>query len=526
MVDQTTHGEASTAHDTFAVDIVNDYVPPLKDPHLLAVATGETVVRRRASDFNRSRPLNLTKDIELTPIDTSTKVDSTAGNESLVQVSKQGVTVDIERASSTGIFPSTTVSQAPSTREHGSTTNLTGSRTATQRRWARMHFAVLCYNFFLAGWNDGSTGPLLPTIQRAHHIGFAIVSMLFIINSVGYVLGAVANVHLDEKLGIGKTLLLGSITQLMCYVLLATGGPFPLMCVAFFFGGFGFCLQITQGNTFVGTLENASPKLGLLHASYGLGALSAPLVATQFSSQQHWYFHYLISTGLAIINVALISSIFRLKTSAVIKAEGGLPPAEDHSDRMENRYKQILTIPSVHFMAFWTLVYVGVEVTLGGWIVTFIQEKRGGGTSAGYISSGFFGGLMMGRLTLLWLNQKIGEHRVMFLYAVLAIGLEATIWAVPSAFENAIAVSFIGLLMGPMYPILVHHSAEILPKWLYPGCIGWISGLGQTGSAVLPFLTGLLASRFGISSLQPFVVSMMSTMIVLWAFVPRVRKVD
>ena len=91
-------------------------------------------------------------------------------------------------------------------------------------------------------------------------------------------------------------------------------------------------------------------------------------------------------------------------------------------------------------MAFWTLVYVGVEVTLGGWIVTFIQEKRGGGASAGYISSGFFGGtpyqmnllllwvmlilcigLMTGRLTLLWLNQKIGEHRVMFLYAILAI---------------------------------------------------------------------------------------------------------
>lgn len=27
-----------------------------------------------------------------------------------------------------------------------------------------------------------------------------------------------------------------------------------------------------------------------------------------------------------------------------------------------------------------------------GWIVTFIEQKRGGGASAGYISSGFFGG--------------------------------------------------------------------------------------------------------------------------------------
>lgn len=61
-----------------------------------------------------------------------------------------------------------------------------------------------------------------------------------------------------------------------------------------------------------------------------------------------------------------------------------------------------------------------------GWIVTFIEQKRGGGTSAGYISSGFFGGelcserqrsaadyyrcfvgLMLGRVVLIWLNRKV-----------------------------------------------------------------------------------------------------------------------
>lgn len=73
----------------------------------------------------------------------------------------------------------------------------------------------------------------------------------------------------------------------------------------------------------------------------------------------------------------------------------------------------------------------------------------------------------------------------------------------PSLIGNAIAVSCIGLLLGPMYPILVHHASAILPRWLYAGCVGWISGIGQAGSAVLPFITGILASRFGISSLQP-----------------------
>ena len=78
-----------------------------------------------------------------------------------------------------------------------------------------------------------------------------------------------------------------------------------------------------------------------------------------------------------------------------------------------------------------------------------------------------------------------------------------TIWVVPSLLENALAVSFIGLLLGPMYPILVNHSKAILPRWLFTGCVGWIACVGQTGSAILPFVTGLLASRFGIASLQP-----------------------
>ncbi len=185
MAEVTTHGEATTAHarDSFAVDLENDYVPPLQDPNLLAVSSGETGIRRRASDFNRSRPqlsFPTTPDIELTPIQHAdpsplAKVDAIEEDreEGPVQVNKQDVTVDIERASSTGIFPSTTVSQAPSTREHGSTANLNqGTQTKVQKRWGRAYYAVLCYNFFLAGWNDGSTGPLLPTIQRSHHVRF------------------------------------------------------------------------------------------------------------------------------------------------------------------------------------------------------------------------------------------------------------------------------------------------------------------------------------------------------------------
>lgn len=76
----------------------------------------------------------------------------------------------------------------------------------------------------------------------------------------------------------------------------------------------------------------------------------------------------------------------------------------------------------------------------------------------------------MGRIALLWVNHKVGEWTVVFVYTFIAIGcavlfpfalflpliantrnrLEIVVWRVPSLIGNAVAVSFIGLLLGEL----------------------------------------------------------------------------
>jgi len=77
------------------------------------------------------------------------------------------------------------------------------------------------------------------------------------------------------------------------------------------------------------------------------------------------------------------------------------------------------------------------------------------------------------------------------------------VWLVPSLIGGAVAVSFVGLLLGPMYPIAMIHAGRILPAWLLTSAVGWISGFGQAGSAALPFMTGAISQKYGIKSLQP-----------------------
>jgi len=103
----------------------------------------------------------------------------------------------------------------------------------------------------------------------------------------------------------------------------------------------------------------------------------------------------------------------------------GEPVSEITTEITEERSKpslqKVLKLKAVQLLAFFVLIYVGIEVTIGGWIVTFIIQQRRGGPLSGYISSGFFGGLTLGRVVLLWVNKTVGEKRVLYIYTLLCI---------------------------------------------------------------------------------------------------------
>ncbi|KAJ7165532.1 major facilitator superfamily domain-containing protein [Mycena crocata] len=406
----------------------------------------------------------------------------------------------------------------------------------------RIQLGTLCWTLFLAGWNDGSVGPLVPRIQQVYHLGYTIVSLLFVLQFVGAICGALLNVGLNEKYGFGKLLLLGSSMQVVAYTLQAAALPFPVFVLGSFINGAGLAIQDAQANGYVaGIAENSETKMGFVQAAYGAGALVAPLVSTQFAQLQHWSFHYLVSLGVTGLNTAFLAVVFRARTQDECLARIGQVGGETGTSE-RSHFRQIISIKAVHLLALFLFVYVGVEVTIGGWIVSYMITVRGGGPSSGYISAGFFGGwlsvwspihlttlnlyvsrvagLTLGRLILLPVNKKIGERRVVYIYGVLAIALEFIIWFVPSLVGGAIAVSLVGLMLGPMYPIAMNHAGRVFPRWLVTGAIGWTTAIATTGAAIAPFVTGAIASKAGIKSLEPVVVALLATMVGLWALVP------
>lgn len=84
-----------------------------------------------------------------------------------------------------------------------------------------------------------------------------------------------------------------------------------------------------------------------------------------------------------------------------------------------------------------------------------------------------------------------------------SLRLEIFIWAVPVLIPSAIAISLVGLVLGPMYPIMMNQCGNFIPAHILSGAIGWICSFGMVGTAAVPLLTGILADAKGVSTLQP-----------------------
>ncbi|KAH7169875.1 major facilitator superfamily domain-containing protein [Dactylonectria macrodidyma] len=379
---------------------------------------------------------------------------------------------------------------------------------------------VIAVNFaiLLAGMNDAATGALIPYIQPGYNVGLLSVAILYLINFSGWLLAALTNVHMVSWLGMGGTLVVGGMLQLFAYALNFWKPPFPVFSASFFFSGLGVAYLDAQANTFVAHMPNSHRWLGVLHAVYGLGALLSPIAATTFGTRTpYWHLFYLMMVGLTGINLIIQFWSF---------GDGLFKPSEEGSDGGANKQlTSTLSEKSVWMMSIFFFLYVGAEVTAGGWLIEFLIAVRHSPPGvAGYIASAYWGGLMFGRILLADITHKFGNRRMVFIYILIGLGLQLVFWFVPNVTVDAIAVSLLGFVIAPFFPVGLSVLTNLLSQELHVAAIGFTATVGQAGSAAFPFLTGAVASKAGVIVLQPIMVALLVGMFVSWGLVPRVKR--
>ena len=307
------------------------------------------------------------------------------------------------------------------------------------------------------------------------------------------------------------------------------------MINSYFFVGLGTALNLALNNVFAANMANSTIIIGAAHGSYGIGGMVAPIIATILVSRGVlWSRFFLITLGIRALVLAFAAWSYRgyeaeptSKFSAGLERIASLQRSSSHN-REPSKWqllKRAMRNRTTIFGALFIFAYQGAEVSISGWIISFLITSRGGNPAqVGYVTSGFWGGITLGRFVLSHAAPRIGEVPFVYILTAGSIAFQLLVWLVPNIITEAVAVSVLGLLLGPVYPCSQTIFAQLLPSSIQMSSIGFIASAGSSGGAVVPLLVGLLSAAVGPFVLHPICVGMFAVMAGCWFALPKVVK--
>ncbi|RBR09171.1 hypothetical protein FVER53590_11358 [Fusarium verticillioides] len=368
------------------------------------------------------------------------------------------------------------------------------------------------------GMNDASPGALLPYIETYYGINYTTVSTLFLVPVAGYVVAALTNNWIHYTLGQRGVAVLGPLCRLAAYIPVALHPPFPALPCVMLFTGFGNGIQDSGYNAWIGNMHRANELLGFLHGAYGLGGTIGPLIASAMVAEGklNWYTFYYIMIGLAVVELVVGTAAFSGATGQVYRQRVHYDEAKDRATA-----RMALKKPITWIVAVFLLGYVATEVSLGGWIVTFMLRVRHAKPFlAGLTVTLFWLGLTLGRVVLGFVTERTGEKTAIMVYLVLSIGLELLYWLVPNFVASVIFVMLLGFFLGPLFPAAMVAATKLLPADYHVSAIGFAAAVGGGGAAVGPFAVGAIAQKTGVQVLQPIIVGLLGAITLVWLLLP------
>ena len=263
---------------------------------------------------------------------------------------------------------------------------------------------------------------------------------------------------------------------------------------------------------------------------------SAPLIATAMVASGGLLFSrfYVLTLSVTVFNLIFTGWSFKRYES-----ESGLdlltadqrtiyhPQTSTGTTRLGRVANMIKIFKSrtVILGALFIFAYQGAEVSISGWVISFLINTRHGNPSAvGYVTSGFWGGITLGRFLLSHPAHKIGEKLFVYGMVIGAIIFELLVWQVPNVIGDAVAVAIVGLMLGPVYPCATVIFSRAIGRKDQMSSLSVISAFGSSGGAVAPFTTGILAQAVGTFVLHPIAIGLFAAMLVCWYILPNVRK--
>jgi fucose permease len=375
-----------------------------------------------------------------------------------------------------------------------------------QKLASRLLLGIVYLSFISLGLPDAVMGVAWPAIRLDMGEPLAAVGIVTITMMASAVTSAWLTARLVAKVGTGVVVASSCMLTglaLWGFSMAPTFGWLVLLAIPLGAGGGAVDASMNQ---FVAA-HYTSRHMNWLHGFWGVGAATGPIImGLALANENGW------TAGARHIGFIQLTLAAALWASLALWRHNPHKPAnnDESSADIPVAFKPLST------QALWLaplsfLLYVAAEMGTYLWTASLLVTNRGVTLAeAGVWVSVYFGSITVGRFGAGLIANRLGNRRLI----TLGIGLAtvgSTLFALPFL-PNALNLAglvLMGLGCAPIFPSLMHETAQRFPADVARKVISWQMMASYAGGSIIPASFGLLATWLGLGAVMPVVVCML-----------------
>jgi FHS family glucose/mannose:H+ symporter-like MFS transporter len=332
----------------------------------------------------------------------------------------------------------------------------------------------LCVGEVLTGTGLTLLGCILPSLTTVWLLSDARAGVLFTAQFAGASLGALlVSGNYLHSFSRGCWLLIAGALSLSLVAKASSAFIF------FFVFGLGLGLTMTSISVLAGKLfpERRGSVLSTLNAYWGLGAVVCPAIAAMWT--RRWRPENLF---LVLAAVSLLVFLATGRGSSVLVSSNQASGLEEPG----------LPIRSILVFAVLAFLYVGVEACVSGWMVSYVHRLAFSNYSAPSIAAScFWIALLCSRALSPVALRHTSEASLLTISMLCAFASLLCLLISQTLVATMLSAACTGFTLGPIYPLCL---AKVLALARDSVHTKWIFAIAGLGGALLPWLTGQLAT--------------------------------
>ena len=357
-----------------------------------------------------------------------------------------------------------------------------------QPRSSRHEWLLLYASFVVIGVITTMLGPILPYFSHRWSLIDAQAGFFFTTQYFGSTLGVALTSIVLPRLGFSKAATAGFVGFLVGYAFLGLG-PWLVSALMVGVNGVGYGLANPAINLRATQLpsKNTAAAVTFLNFFWTIGAVLCPFLVQSV----------IPTFGVRIFSAGLLTLCLILAVLLSLLRIGPIGDAKVRAAHPFPEWMAHMRTPQAVPLLLLFLLYVGVEVAIGGWITSY--EKRMPGMGAVTFTLGFFvyyGFLLLGRGVAPLLLGRIAQLTISVGGLVLAVVGAAIIALANDPRVLYVGAALAGFGLAPQYPIYVTWLAAIFrddSSWI--GALFF--GAAGIGGGAVPWLVGIVSSNVG-----------------------------